>query len=129
MTLRKLSLFSIPLAILFMFSSQAGADVPMWYIEEMQNNQVVLEPGTTTYCNKDFHVENLGSEQAEIQVIIGNGANYSFDQLEPKGKKSYSLTADHGFTGGWDTAKASHASDARIINSTGGDSKILVYCE
>ena len=87
MNFRKLLFFSIPLAILFMFLSHAWADMPMWFVEKMQNDRVVLDPGTTTYCNKDFRVENLGSENAEIQVILGNGANYSHDILKPHGKK------------------------------------------
>ena len=70
-----------------MFLSHAWADMPMWFVEKMQNDQVVLDPGTTTYCNKGFRVENLGSENAEIQVILGNGANYSHDILKPHGKK------------------------------------------
>lgn len=129
MNVRKLSVFFIPLAFVLMVSGQAWAEVPMWFVEEMQNEQAILEPGTTTYCNKDFLVENMGNETAEVQVILGNGSNYSFDQLEPNGKKSYSLSGDYGFTGGWETSKSSHVDEARIINSTGGTSKIKVDCK
>ncbi len=128
MIVRKHLLVSTLFAALFMFSNHAWAEMPMWYVEKIENNQSVLEPGTTTYCSKDFHVENLGKESAEVQVIMGNGANYSSDQLEPNGKKSYSLNADLGFTGGWDTSQTSHTADARIVNTTSGTAKIKVHC-
>ena len=43
--------------------------VDPWFVETMKNNQVVLQPGTTTYCGDDFTVENMGKQMAEVQII------------------------------------------------------------
>ncbi len=111
-----------------LFSSQAMADSP-WFVEEMKGEEAILEPGTTTYCNKDFMLENMGDDSAEVHVILGNGANYALDQLQPGETMNYSLTGDYPLAGGWDGAKGVRNDDARIINSSGTDSKIKVHCK
>ncbi len=129
MTSRSGNIFLLAIFSVVIFITGAQADEPAWFIEEMKNNEAVLEPGTTTYCNKDFKVENLSQNMAEVQVILGNGSNYSFDQLGPKGVKSYTLTSDYEMSGGWVETRNIHIDEARIINSTGGTSKIKVHCK
>ena len=74
-------------------------------------------------------VENMSDETAEVQIILGNGANYVNDRLAPKAMKNYSLGADYGFSGGWESALNTRIDDARIINSTGGTSDLKVICK
>lgn len=105
------------------------ANVPAWNIESMPNNEALLHPGTTTYCNKNFVVENMGTDTATVQVIMGNGANYRFDQIEPSGKKSYALSSENSFAGGWEGAKNTQINEARIVNSTGGTAQLKVHCK
>ncbi|GJL77445.1 MAG: hypothetical protein NPINA01_04340 [Nitrospinaceae bacterium] len=124
------SVLGTALFAVFLFNSTAfAAEVEPWFVEEVKNNEAVLEPGTTTYCNKNFAVENMGSEMAEVQVILGNGANYAHDMLEPGSTKGYSLTSDYPLAGGWEETKGIRIDEARIINNTGGESKIKVHCK
>ncbi len=111
-----------------LFSSQAMAVSP-WFVEEMKGEEAILDPGTTVYCNKDFTLENMGDDSAEVQVILGNGANYAFDQLKPHETMKYSLSGDYPKSGGWDGARGVNNEDARIINSGGTESKIKVRCK
>ena len=112
----------------FIFITPAMADVPPWFIEEMENHEVILEPGTTTYCQKDFVLENMGSEIAHVQVILGNGANYAFDRINPGEKMNYSLTGDYPLSGGFEGVKNSHIAEARIVNGS-GHALVKVYCK
>ena len=116
-------------ATFFLNSTAFAADVDPWFVEDIKNNEAVLEPGNTTYCNKDFMVENMGDETAEVHVILGNGANYAYDMLEPKSTKGYTLTSDYPLAGGWEGSKGIFIEDARIVNGTGGDSMIKVHCK
>jgi len=123
-------LFILAVFATCLFNSTAfAADVEPWFVEDIQNNEAVLDPGTTTYCNKDFMVENMSDELATVQVILGNGSNYAFDMLEPKSTKGYTLTSDYPLAGGWEETKGNFIGDARIINGTGGDSRIKVHCK
>jgi hypothetical protein len=83
----------------------SAADQSPWFVETFHDDMAVLEPGTTTYCDKNFMVENTGDS------------------------KSYSLTADYPLSGGWDETRGVRIDDARIINSTAGTSKIKVHCK
>ena len=101
--------------------------VDPWFVETMENNQAVLDPGTTTYCNKNFQVENMGKEMAEVLVIRGNGDNYDITQIPSGGKLGYklqdrSIFATAASQGNW-------VDEARIVNSTLGDSKLKVHCK
>ena len=123
-------LFILAVFATFLINSTAfAADVDPWFVEDHKNNEAILEPGTTTYCNKNFKVENMSDEMAEVQVILGNGSNYSHDMLEPGSTKGYSLTSDYPLAGGWEETKGVFIEEARIINNTGGDSKIKVHCK
>jgi hypothetical protein len=115
--------------VLFFVPKVSAADVSPWFVEDMKDNVAILEPGTTTYCDKNFVVENMGDQSAEVQVILGNGSNYSFDKLEPNDMKNYSLSANYPLSGGWEETRGISIDEARIINSTGGDSKIKVHCK
>ena len=101
--------------------------VDPWFVETMENNQAVLEPGTTTYCNKDFQVENMGKEMAEVLIIRGNGDNYDIDQIPSGGKLGYKLQDRSIFATG--ASEGNWVEEARIVNSTLGDAKLKVYCK
>ena len=125
--------YSICLAgfvIMFLIPLNAGAfEVLPWFVETFNDDVAVLEPGTTTYCDKNFKVENMGKENAEVHVILGNGSNYSTDMLAAGDSKSYSLTADYPQSGGWEETRGVRVDEARIINSTLGTSTIKVHCK
>jgi len=113
----------------FLMGTTAQADVSPWFVEKMVNDEATLVPGNTTYCDKDFKVQNMSEEMAEVHVILGNGANYITDRLEPNASKAYSLNGDYGFSGGWDSSRTTRIDEARIINSTGGMSDLKVICK
>lgn len=101
--------------------------VDPWFVEPMENNQAVLDPGTTTYCNKDFQIENLGQGMAEVLIIRGNGDNFDTNQIPSGGKLSYKLQDRSRFaTGG---SQGNWVSEVRIVNATLGESKIKIYCK
>ncbi len=116
-------------AFLFVASNGLASDVPPWFVEEVKDNVAILDPGTTTYCDKDFTVENMSKESAQVHVILGNGSNYSFDLLEPNASKSYNLSPNYPLSGGWEETRGVRIDEARIINSTAGDSQIKIHCK
>ena len=101
--------------------------VDPWFVETMENNQVILAPGTTTYCNKDFQVENMGEEMAEVLIIRGNGDNYDINRIPSGSKLGYKLQDRSIFATG--ASEGNWVDEARIVNSTLGDSKLKVYCK
>ena len=101
--------------------------VDPWFVETMENNQAILAPGTTTYCNKDFKVENMGKEMAEVLIIRGNGDNYDINQIPSGGKLGYKLQDRSIFATG--ASQGNWVDEARIVNSTLGDSKLKVHCK
>ena len=101
--------------------------VEPWFVEPMANNQAILEPGTTTYCNQDFQVENMGDEMAEVHVIRGNGDNYDMDQIPSGGTLGYKLQDRSIFA--TDASKGNWVSEARIVNSTMGNAKLKIHCK
>lgn len=101
--------------------------VDPWFVETMENNQAVLQPGTTTYCNKNFTVENMGKEMAEVHIIRGNGDNYDIDQIPSGGKLGYKLQDRSVFATG--ASEGNWVDEARIVNSTLGDSNIKIHCK
>ena len=127
-------IFSIGLTILtVIFLSTVPAlavdevTVDPWFVETMENNQAVLQPGTTTYCNKDFEVENMGKEMAEVHIIRGNGDNYDKDEIPAGGKLGYKLQDRSIFATG--ASKGNWVEEARIVNSTLGDANLKIYCK
>ncbi len=101
--------------------------VDPWFVVTMEGNQAVLDPGTTTYCNKDFQVENMGQEMAEVFIIRGNGDNFDINQIPSGGKLSYKLQDRSTFATG--ASEGNWVEEARIVNSTLGESKLKIYCK
>ncbi len=126
MRVNKILFIGLAVVAIFALTSPAFAADP-WFVEPMKGNEAILDPGTTTFCDKGFTVHNMGKDLAEVNVIMGNGASYHWDQLEPNAAKSYSLSPGSPF----DSVNADtvHIDDARIVNTTAGDSKIRVECK
>ena len=101
--------------------------VDPWFVEQMDNSEAILEPGTTTYCNKDIEVQNMGKDMAEVFIIRGNGDNYDRDMIPSGGTLGYKLQDRSLFATG--ASKGNWVSDARIVNSTLGDSQLKVICK
>jgi len=98
-----------------------------WFVETMMNDQAVLQPGTTTYCNKNFTVENMGKEMAEVHIIRGNGDNYDIDQIPAGGKLGYKLQDRSVFAGA--ASEGNWVDEARIVNSTLGQADLKIHCK
>ena len=98
-----------------------------WFVETMENNQAVLQPGTTTYCNNNFTVENMGKEMAEVHIIRGNGDNYAIDQIPAGGKLGYKLQDRSVFA--TEASRGNRVDEARIVNSTLGEANLKIYCK
>ena len=101
--------------------------VDPWFVVTMEGNQAVLDPGTTTYCNKDFQVENMGQEMAEVFIIRGNGDNFDINQIPSRGKLGYKLQDRSRFATG--ASQGAWVDEARIVNSTLGNSKLKIHCK
>ena len=127
---RLVSMVLAVLTVAFLWAAPVWAaeefTVNPWFVETMKNNQAVLQPGTTTYCSKDFTVENMGKEMAEVHVIRGNGDNYAIDQIPSGGKLGYKLQDRSTFA--TDASRGNRVDEARIVNSKMGeaDMKMIV---
>ncbi len=119
------------LTVCFLWGSPTWAadevTVEPWFVESMENNQAVLQPGTTTYCNKNFTVENLGEEMAEVSIIRGNGDNYDINQIPSGGKLGYKLQDRSVFATG--ASEGNWVDEARIVNSTLGNANLKIHCK
>ncbi len=125
--LMKKRLITLVLGVVLIFSiSPAMADTDAWYVEAVKGGEVELVPGTTTYCDKPFKIENQGMELAEVHVIMGNGSSTNWDHLQPKESKMYQLGMGEIKS---PNAESHLVSEARIINSTAGTASIKVYCK
>lgn len=129
MKIRGSFIFLAAISFVFILNSNILADEPGWFIEEMKNHEAILDPGTTTYCDRNFMVENMGDEMAEVHVILGNGSNYAVDQIEPRKTRSYSLDGNYPQSGGWEGTRGVHIDEARIVNSTAGTSSLKIHCK
>ena len=101
--------------------------VDAWFVEAMKDNQAVLQPGTTTYCSKDFTVENMGKIVAEVHIIRGNGDNYDIDQIPSGGKRGYKLQGRSVFA--TEASRGNWVDEARIVNSTLGEANLKIHCK
>lgn len=109
-------------------AADQGATADPWFVEGMNQEEMILEPGTTAYCNKDVTVQNLsGDETAHVRIVRGNGDNYDWDQLEPNETLGYKKQAASVFSGA--AGIAQHVEDIRIINGTMGNAKLKVLCK
>ncbi|MFQ5673710.1 MAG: hypothetical protein ACE5G9_11490 [Nitrospinales bacterium] len=127
--------FVLALAVSLAFVIQSSADmgggidkpvVSGWFLQEMENDRVILDPGDSTLCNRDFTVRNESREMAEVGVILGNGDNYAFHQVAPGKTLHYSLESGYesSITGG-----ITAIDEARIVNTTGGVTPLKVECK
>jgi aconitase A len=125
------SIGSAILTVAFLWAVPAWAveevTVDPWFVETIENNQAILQPGTTTYCNKDFEVENMGKEMAEVRIIRGNGDNYDTDQIPSGGKLGYKLQDRSIFATG--ASEGNWVDEARIVNSTLGEANLKIHCK
>lgn len=124
-----LIIFSIFLCFILLPVNGWTEDITVepWFVESMENSQATLSPGTTTYCNKDFVVENLGDEMAEVHIIRGSGDNYDRDMIPSKGKVSYKLNDRSMFS--TLASEGHHVDEARIINTTMGQASLKIHCK
>ena len=103
----------------------AFAEEAPWFTEQIKNSEAVLSPGSNTYCDKNFLVENMGKEPAEVEIIMGNGDNYHYDTLMPNAKAAYSLTPDSPFA--TEGGRGVQIDDARIVNT--GNETLKIHCK
>ena len=101
--------------------------VDAWFVEAMKDNQAILQPGTTTYCGKDFTVENMGKIMAEVHIIRGNGDNYDIDQIPSGDKRGYKLQDRSVFA--TEASRGNWVDEARIVNSTLGEANLKIHCK
>ena len=97
-----------------------------WNVQSLVNGEVILEPGQTTYCKKDFTVKNMSKEEAHVEVILGNGDSYWFERYPGNGDKSYKMESGTPFS--TNASKGHDVKEARIVNATAGQSKIKIRC-
>ena len=89
--------------------------VKPWFVKGINESSVILKPGETAYCNKDFQLQNTSRELAQVQVVMGNGATYYWTRLDPLASKSYSLDSISGYSS--PRASGVDVDEARIVNS------------
>ena len=135
MSYQKGFVWLLALTVSLAFAAQSAADmgggidkpvVSGWFLQKMENDRVILEPGDSTLCNRDFTVRNESRETAEVGVILGNGDNYAFHQVAPGKTLRYSLESGYesSITGGMTAID-----EARIVNTTGGVTPLKVECK
>ncbi len=52
----------------------------------------IVEPGEAERCANDFFVENIGKEEADLKVVLGNKV-YVSEILQPGEKRAFDLPA------------------------------------
>lgn len=105
-----------------------GATAEPWFVEGVNKEEMILEPGTTGFCNKDLTVQNMSKEDmATVQIIRGNGDNYDWDQLNPNETLAYKKSGVSIFSGAPGSSQS--VEDIRIINGTMGTAKLKVLCK
>lgn len=102
----------------------AFADGDPWFTQPMKNSEAILGPGDNAYCNKSFVVENMGKEDAEVHVIMGNGDTYHENLLPPNEKLAYSLTPGGAFA---TVGEGVQIDEARIVNT--GNETLKIHCK
>ena len=128
MRTRKLLITLLSTIAMIFFSTQMtfAEGLAPWNVKPFVNGEAMLDPGETTYCKKDFTVTNMSKKEAHVHVILGNGDSYWFELYPSKGKKSYSLESGTPFS--TPASKGHEVKEARIVNSTAGDSLIKIHC-
>lgn len=111
-------------AVALLSAGFAYAESEPWFTNPIKNNEAILSPGDNAYCNKGFMVENMGKEDGEVQVIMGNGDTYHDNVLSPNEKLAYSLTPGGPFA---TVGEGVQIDDARIVNI--GNENLKVHCK
>ena len=52
----------------------------------------IIEPGEAERCSNDFFVDNIGKEEADLKVVLGNKV-YVSEILQPGEKRAFDLPA------------------------------------
>ncbi len=52
----------------------------------------IIEPGEAERCGNDFFVDNIGKEEADLKVVLGNKV-YVSEILQPGEKRAFDLPA------------------------------------
>lgn len=118
--------FSAMAIIILSFQTTSAEDSVFWNIVPYTNDEAILEPGTTTYCEKDFSVTNMGKEEAHVQIIFDNGDSYWFERYPGNHSKSYKMESGTPFS--TNASKGHKVKGARIVNATAGKSNIKIRC-
>lgn len=124
------------ITMILMFATQALAipgqekarpadEAKPWVLQAKNQGDVLLRPGQTAYCHKDFRVTNVGKGQAEVQVIMGNGDNYYWSQIGPNQSVGYKLGEKSPLS---TVGHLAENDQARIVNGTMGEGLIRVDC-
>ena len=81
---------SVLMAIMLIF----GAPASLWAgdmgtkVEKIR----IIEPGEAERCANDFFVDNIGKENADLKVVLGNKV-YVSEILQPGEKRAFDLPA------------------------------------
>jgi len=84
-----LALTSLALVLVWALPSFSSTTVNRGYTS-FSEDAIILQPGWVASCHKDFLVENLGDEEAEIFVALGIEL-FSRDSVLVNGKRLYDL--------------------------------------
>ncbi|CAI2717666.1 hypothetical protein [Nitrospina watsonii] len=107
--------------------------VEPWFVEGFNNEEMILEPGTTAFCNKDITVQNLSEDEvARVRIARGNGDNYDWDKLEPNETLGYKKGGVSIFAiapGKRGPNSGPLFDEARIVNATMGHAKLKILCK
>lgn len=111
------------LLIILFIGVNAQADLPEWY----QGEGTVLHPGAATFCSKNFTIENKGSSDAEVDLILGN-EKFSQETIPLGNTRSYDLRENLSKAKLMGKA-VSMKDSAFIMNISPDSSNLRVYCE
>jgi len=111
-----------------------GATAEPWFVEGMNKEEAILEPGTTAFCNKqNITVQNLSDdEMARVRIARGNGDNYDWNQLNPNETLSYKRDAVSIFAvapGEKGPTDSELYDETRIVNATMGKANLKILCK
>lgn len=104
-----------------------GGDEELWYTYADDPAEVILNPQDRTNCTKNFTIENLGNDRAEVAVIMGLDKVFN-SQIQPREKKSYFSIMDNA---PWQRidGKATNLESAVIMSSDSDNPRLKVSCK
>ena len=86
---------------------------------------MILNPGMASSCQNDFVVENLGQEEAELKLVLGN-EEFIQDQIGGNEAKAYGL--QESLSKAMFIGKSVQQDDIATIFNVGQNSKIRLHC-